>query len=183
MNEYSYLEWSHVSLHTHLYDITARLACTHTYTHRHTQKQTQTQKDITLYTLYHCEWQLPLSTPQTSSQALQLPFYKSYTHTRIRTSTHNSHIVTLVMHTAQSYQRSARHDRSHHCIHFFLMAQQDTRGQEEDAEKQDVENKRSAHITYLASWLQIFILRCPLDCRRAEMEESDRSKDAWAGHS
>lgn len=81
MNEYSYLEWSHVSLHTHLYDITARLACTHTYTHRHTQKQTQTQKDITLYTLYHCEWQLPLSTPQTSSQALQLPFYKSYTHT------------------------------------------------------------------------------------------------------
>lgn len=23
------------------------------------QKQTQAQKDITLYTLYHCEWQLP----------------------------------------------------------------------------------------------------------------------------
>lgn len=42
MNEYSYLEWSHVSLHTHLYDITARLACTHTGTRKNKHKPKRT---------------------------------------------------------------------------------------------------------------------------------------------
>lgn len=38
-------------------------------------------------------------------------------------------------------------------------------------------------LVYLASWLQIFILRRPLVCRWTGTDRSSQSEDAWAGHS
>lgn len=37
-------------------------------------------------------------------------------------------------------------------------------------------------LVYLASWLQIFILRRPLVCRWTGTDRASQSEDAWAGH-